>query len=1051
VKCYRLVAVAITLLLSLPTQGRAQDASTGALRGTVRDEAGARVAGARITLLEPSTQLPHDNLTGSDGSFAFDLLAPGNYELQVSGNGFAPYRRENVRVEVGTVTQLTVPLAIRREKIIVSSETPLVDTQSSAVANVIEQSAISDLPLNGRRFTDLALLTPGVTQDPRGLTSSANGDLAFGGIRGFHSSFFVDGADNNNAFFGQARGRYRAPYQFSNEVVQEFRVSSNTYGAELGGAGGAVINVVTRSGTNHFHGSAFYFLRDSEFNARHPFLNFKPADRQHQMGFTLGGPVVKNRVFFFAGFDQHIFHVPAIVEFLNGTSQLTPAPTDYEITDQPLVFATAGQLTGLAGENRAALLGNAGFAKVEMALTPRHFLSARLSTSRYYGANNVFFDPASPVTNFTSSNNGEENVTTESASVSLTSGLSPRIGNHIVAQLSRDLQQSSANSQAALTRIVGILSGLGRSDILPRATNEHRLHVAETFSITGRRHSWKLGADLGLVWIRNFFPSDFGGSYTFYNIRVDPFTFQPQTFGLELTPLRAYAHDVPRFYDQTFGSAVSHPNTHEYSLFAQDAIRVTDHLALNLGARYDLQTFRSHGLVSDPLYPDSGKVPFNGHNIAPRAGFAYSLGEQHPLVIRGGYGLFYTLIPEIYTSQVEIENGINRSTISLDNSNFFDRQLFPVYPLPLASCAADAASCAAPASALGKLRSSISAFAHNFQTPYVQQASAAVENEVMEGVALGASYLYVHGEHLIRARDTNLPKPTILSYPVYDDSGTNFLGTFYNVASFSTSQFVPSVTCHFPPCINPLDRPIATLGSINVFESAASSVYNGFTFFARRRMAHGVYFRVSYTFAKAIDDGQDALVAGAPALVQNSYSTAAERGLSVTDQRHRLVVSWIAEPHAFHREHPMLRTIFNDWKLAGITTYGSGRPINARVLGDANADGNSENDRLPGIARNSFVGPDYATTDLRLSRYIHLGDRMKVEFLVESFNAFNHENKIVQITDNGFTNVAAQFVGFSTVIGAVHFPASFRNQSSFLKPTNAYAPRQVQVGTKITF
>jgi hypothetical protein len=141
--------------------------------------------------------------------------------------------------------------------------------------------------------------------------------------------------------------------------------------------------------------------------------------------------------------------------------------------------------------------------------------------------------------------------------------------------------------------------------------------------------------------------------------------------------LRAYAHDVPRFYDQTFGSAVSHPNTHEYSLFAQDAIRVTDRLALNLGARYDLQTFRSHGLVSDPLYPDSGKVPFNGHNIAPRAGLAYSLGERHPLVVRGGYGLFYTLIPEIYTSQVEIENGINAAPSRWTAPIFLIASFFP--------------------------------------------------------------------------------------------------------------------------------------------------------------------------------------------------------------------------------------------------------------------------------------------------------------------------------------------------------------------------------------
>src|SRR6202008_1989129 len=191
------------------------------------------------------------------------------------------------------------------ETVTVSGAPPLVETQPSSVSAVVDERAIEGLPLNGRRFTDLALLAPGVTQDPRGLTSSSNGDLAFGGIRGYQSSYLVDGADNNNAFFAQARGRYRAPYQFSNEVVQEFRVSSNTYGAELGRAGGAVVNVVTKSGTNHFHGTGFYFVRDSFFNAQQPILGFKPSDRQQQFGGTFGGPIKTNRVFFFAGYDQH--------------------------------------------------------------------------------------------------------------------------------------------------------------------------------------------------------------------------------------------------------------------------------------------------------------------------------------------------------------------------------------------------------------------------------------------------------------------------------------------------------------------------------------------------------------------------------------------------------------------------------------------------------------------------------------------------------------------------------------------------------------------------
>src|SRR5205807_3960881 len=227
---------------------------------------------------------------------------PGEYSARAEAAGMSPQVAPNLRVEVGGTSELEFRLAVAgtKESVTVSGEQPLVETQPSAVSSLIDERAINELPLNGRRYTDLALLTPGVTQDPRGLTSGSNGDLAFGGIRGYQSSYLVDGGDNNNAFFSQARGRYRAPYQFSNEVVQEFRVSSNTYGAELGRAGGAVVNVVTKSGSNHWHGTNFYFLRDSKLNAQHANLNSTPQDRQQQFGFTLGGPIKRNKIFFFS-------------------------------------------------------------------------------------------------------------------------------------------------------------------------------------------------------------------------------------------------------------------------------------------------------------------------------------------------------------------------------------------------------------------------------------------------------------------------------------------------------------------------------------------------------------------------------------------------------------------------------------------------------------------------------------------------------------------------------------------------------------------------------
>ncbi|HVO61354.1 MAG TPA: TonB-dependent receptor [Terriglobales bacterium] len=1052
---FAFVTAAVCSVL-IPARTLAQDVSTAAIRGVIFDNRGAVVRGATVTIVNLSTGVRYAAITNEQGGYFLDLLPPGDYSSRAEAAAMSPEISPNLHLDVGGLTQLdfTLSVAGTKETVTVSGAPPLVETQPSAVSTVLEEAAIQGLPLNGRRFTDLALLAPGVTQDPRGLTSSSNGDLAFGGVRGYQSSYLVDGTDNNNAFFAQARGRYRAPYQFSNEVVQEFRVSSNSYGAELGRAGGGVVNVVTKSGSNHLHGSAFYFLRDSGLSAQQPFVDFKPQSDQHQFGLTLGGPIKTNRAFFFAGFDQHLFYVPALVRFVNGSSTLTPQPAgpglpgDYEDTDKGLVLAAAAQLSTLTGQFRSKLLGNAGFAKVDLALGPRNFLSARLNTSRYYGANNVFFDPASPVTTFAISNNGEEDVKTESASVSLTSAITPHTTSHLRGQFSRDLQQSQSNSNLVLTRIYSVFDGFGRSTILPRQTREHRLHLAETLSRESSRHSWKLGGDALFTWIYNFFPSLSGGEYYFDNITVNPWTFEPMRQGMKISPLRAYAHAVPRYYMQNLGRYDSHPDTNEYAWFLQDTMRVTSRLGLSLGVRYDLQTFSKAGLISSPLWPDAGKLPNDRNNFAPRVGIAYSIGDRRPLVIRAGYGFFYTRIPQIYTSAVITDNGVTNSNLFLNNSDFYAHQIFPQYPNPLVTCRPTETTCAPPINLIGFATSEISAFSSKFRTPNVQQASVNVERELAHRLAAGISYLHVRGQNLIRARDVNLPAPQQLSYPVFDDTASNLVG-YYNVDSFSSWQFSRSMTCPWPPCINPLARPIPQIGAINVFESAGSSRYDGMTISVRRRMTNGVYFSLGYTFAHAIDDGQDALLTGG-SLVQNTYSPNS-RGPSTTDQRHRLVFSWITEPRPFGREQRFLSKLFNHWRFSGVSTYGSGRPVDARMAGDPNQDGNDLNDRLPGYSRNAFLGPDYATTDFRLARQLNISSRLKIEVLTEAFNAFNRDNQRVDITGDSFVNQAGHFVKLSRVAGSSDFPAYYQRSSNFLRATSAYAPRQLQLGLRLSF
>jgi hypothetical protein len=1086
----------------------AQDASTGALRGSVLDAQGAVVTNADIVAIRIETAVRYHTATDVAGRFVMDLLPPGNYSARAEAEGMSPQISPVIRVEVGAAQQLAFKLTVAgpKETVTVSGEPPRVETSPTAVSSVLDEQAISSIPLNGRRFTDLLLLTPGVTQDPRGLSSGANGDLSYGGIRGYNTSYLVDGADNNNGFFAQARGRYRSPYQFSDEVVAEFRVSSNSYGAESGRSGGAVVNVVTKSGSNSWHGSTFYYLRDSSIGgAAPPFAGFNPSNTQHQFGGTFGGPIERNRMFFFAGYDQHIYHVPMVVEFLDGSTAVVPVfPGDYEkLTDcvspaiggsacdqaivpgcppaslggppcvSPNVPSAAAQLSTQGGTFHSKLLGNAGFLKLDRVLSQHELLSARLSTSRYYGTNNVFFQPSSPITNDALSGNGEEDVMTESASLSLLSSLSPRWTSHLRAQFSRDLEQSFPNTTAPKTEIYNWLDDMGQSSILPRQTREHRLHLAETVSVSRGRHEWKFGGDAMRTWDYNYFPSLYSSEYIFDYICVDAWQFTPAaTCGstLELTPLRAWAHTVmpswnfdagswtgppanlARYYVQNFGNPMSHPDSSDYAAFLQDTARLTRRLSVSLGVRYDLQTFVMPKMVGNSLWPLAGWMPEPDKNFAPRVGLAYAIGDRRPVVVRAGFGVFYVRLPQVYQSAVINDNGVTDEFLSLDNTDYYQHKVFPTYPNVAVNCPRGPVRCTLPASWQQYATNEVAAFGPNFKTPRAEQGSLRLEREFADGFTGELSYLYVHGVDMIRARDVNLPAPTFYSYPIYDATGTVFQNAFYNVESFATWQNTGSISCPYPPCINPLARPIPQLGAIDQFESAASSVYHGLTVSLQKRMSRGLYFRLGYTWAHSIDDGQDALVAGQPATVQNSYAANSERGNSVTDQRHRLTIAAVEEPHSFDAKHGVLAAILDHWKISGVMTYGSGRPANAAVSGDPNQDGNTGNDRLAGYGRNAFLGPDYATMDMRIGRKIKLGGHLRLELTGEAFNLFNRDNKRYSISDSGFYNSAGQFIKYTqSPLGGPSYPAYYQQPANFMKTTNAYAPRQMQMSMRLDF
>jgi hypothetical protein len=236
-------------------------------------------------------------------------------------------------------------------------------------------------------------------------------------------------------------------------------------------------------------------------------------------------------------------------------------------------------------------------------------------------------------------------------------------------------------------------------------------------------------------------------------------------------------------------------------------------------------------------------------------------------MVRAGFGIFYPRIPQIYESAVMNNNGLTNSFLSLDSTNFYQQQVFPSYPNAAVHCPQGPVSCTLPNAWKQYATSEIAAFSPSFKTPRAQQGSLSLERELAHGVSGTLSYLYVHGVYMIRARDVNLPPPTFYNYPIYDPTATNFQNAFYNVESFATWPTTQSISRPFPPYINTVNRPLSQLGAIKQFESASSSVHHGMTLSLHKRTAGGMYF---HRWAHAIDSGQDALVAGAPATVQNS-------------------------------------------------------------------------------------------------------------------------------------------------------------------------------------
>ncbi len=964
-------------------------ATTGNIEGRVLDPQAAVISGAIVTATSQQTGLEKSATADDDGNYRLILLPPGAYTVRVSGGGFAPAELRDVVVTVGGKTALDLTLSVggTSESITVTSEAPVVETTRTSVASVINERNIENLPVNGRNFLDFATLTPGVIRDP-----TRGGDLSVGGQKGTLNSLQVDGADNNNTFFGQSFGRTgtRPPYQFSEESVQEFQVNQNGFSAEFGRAGGAVINVVTKSGTNDFHGGLFEYFRDEALNSNTPVLTARgrnrPSSQINQFGGRFGGPIVKNRAFFFFTYDGQRSDIPNVLDPPNFFRQ----PANIQALLLPQLD------TYQVGRDQDVYL-----VKSDLILNQNNQLSLRFNRQNFTGLNNENGGPLSA-----EEHSGDSIARTTTFSGTLASTLSQSVVNEFRFQFARDEEPGAANSDLPEARIQtgnGFFQ-IGRNNFSPRETTIRRAQFINNLSYVRGRHNFKLGVDFNFDRILNFFPGLFSGQYTFPSYA-------------------AFAANTPSAYVQNFpgpntAGATTEPDSSEYAFFAQDDWRVTPKLTLNLGVRYDYQRLAAPPVRNtDPTLLaagfDTSTQPSDKNNFAPRAGFSYAIDEK--TVVRGGYGLFYGRTPAIMLGTAHSQNGISVTGINLNTAAAIAAAGL-TYPNIL--------SAPPPAGTGTPVRPSLYLFTEDYEQPYVQQARLGFEREILKNISLAVTYLFYRGVNLSRTRDANLFPP--VATPASDPNG----------GTFTVDRF-------------PVARPLVNFTRINLFESTALSRYNALAVQATRRFAGGYQFLLSYTLSKANDDKPDqtAVVVGTDdfKLVQNSLNLRSDYGTSDLDLRHRFVFSQVKEFGTFTRsKNPILRALLSDYTFSGISQIQSGFAYSATVVGDLNRDGNSSNDRAPGIERNGFRTPATLQTDSRITRTIRLGEQVRLRLIGEAFNIFNRTNV-------ASTNTAL-FSGFTvnSTTGAITFspPAAstpFGFSRTFL------TERQIQLAIKLDF
>jgi len=1018
---------------------------TGAINGTVTDPQTRPVEGAQIKVVNNGTGLERDLKTGSEGQFTVPVLPSGEYTVSIDKQGFAPFRQEHVTVAVGESATILASLKVGSVEQTVVVEAGVIDTVKTDTSSDVDFHQIQNLPLNGRRVDQLAILTPGVTR------SGTFGLLTYNGMAPAFNNYMVEGNDNNQFYFAEGRGRTRIATNISEDAVQEFQVGQSNFLPEFGRATGGSINAVIRSGTNALHGDGFWYYRNQDFGATDPLApinpltgqHIKPDETRHQFGGSVGGPIKRNKLFFFLNFDEQLRDFPLLTvdtsDALNmkaGDVNSTATPCAPPVPAANQAACSAAQSFLLAkfpgGASGTVLPRNfdhyLGLAKVDWNINRANSLSVSYNHLTHSALNGI--QTALILGNV--GGNGSDDVRLENLNGRLTTLIGSSLVNEARAQWGRDFEFEFANMPPPNVAVGGF--SYGEATFLQRAAlpDERHIELVDNISWIKGTHAFKFGVEYNRIRdiINN--PAFFGGQYSYQDVLH---------FGEDL--LNPAGKNYSGF-SQSFGLATNDYSTNLYGFFAQDQWKVLKNLTVNYGLRWDYQALPSP-IAPNPAIPNT--VSFNSDlsNFGPRVGIAWDLGSNGKSVVRAGYGMFFAVTPMGTIDNALRETGLNDLT----------KGLFSLFSLQPTAPSAPVFPNLLPAPPPNVPPSTFQ-LAPNFQRPRAQELNAGFEQEVARSTSLKVTYVFTKGGRLPLNFVTNMPEPGFIRTFQLPD-GSTFSVPF--VAVLSNSGFQGNT----------------------VLESIGESWYNAFMVEIRRSFVRDFALHAAFTASKATNqtgtgfgDGSAPEGPFGGGNLFDQFNMDKNNGRDATSQPRRLVLDGVWFLPYGRSGDGWYKALIRGFSLSGLATLETGRPYATSITafslpfcvgGTVDAKGNCVGGQkfiglggvlgqgglniLPTVPRNNITGRPNYRLDARVARSIKITERYQFQVLAEGFNLFNHSN---------FTGYNSTAFGTSTAtLADPTVPVKLTSRSNFGTPSqdsilpDGTGARRFQLGVKLNF